>query len=84
MSEKSYGSSANLGIDETRDVGLERNLPALEGFRWLSAGWRDLWDRLRLPAWLMGLGLFLFRFAFIWILPRSDWDYICSRPCPVS
>ncbi len=76
MSEKSYWLlSETSGIDETRDVGLERNLPALEGFRWLSAGWRDLWTA---PASSLayGLGVFLLSLAFIWILTAFGLDYI--------
>jgi uncharacterized membrane protein len=74
--DKSYWLlSETSGIGETRDPRLDRGLPFLEGFRWLSAGWRDFWIR---PASSLayGLGVFLLSVAFVWTLVRFELDYI--------
>jgi uncharacterized membrane protein len=67
--------SETSGIGETRDPRLQRHLPLLEGFRWLSAGWRDFWTR---PASSLayGIGVFLLSVAFIWTLVEFGRDYI--------
>ncbi len=67
--------SKTSGIGETLDPALQRNLPLLEGLRWLSAGWRDFWTR---PASSIayGVGVFLLSVAFIWTLAQFGRDYI--------
>lgn len=74
--DKSYWLlSETSDIRETRDPRLNRGLPLLEGLRWLSAGWRDLWTR---PASSLayGLGVFLLSVAFTWTLVAFGRDYI--------
>lgn len=74
--DKSYWLlSETSGIGETRDPRLQRGLPVFEGFRWLSAGWRDFWTR---PASSMayGIGVFLLSVAFVWMLVAFGLDYI--------
>lgn len=75
-SDKSYWLlSETSGIGEMRDPRLDRGLPLMEGLRWLSAGWRDVWTR---PASSLayGLGVFLLSVAFIWTLVGFGRDYI--------
>ncbi|MBE1206098.1 DUF2189 domain-containing protein [Aminobacter carboxidus] len=75
-SDKSYWLlSETSDIRETRDPRLNRGLPLLEGLRWLSVGWRDLWRR---PASSIayGLGVFVLSVAFIWTLVAFGRDYI--------
>lgn len=74
--DKSYWLlSETSGIGETRDPRLARGLPVFEGFRWLSAGWRDFWTG---PAssLMYGLGVFLLSVAFVWTLVAFGRDYI--------
>lgn len=74
--EKSYWLlSETSGIGETRDPELQRHLPLFVGFRWLAAGWRDLWTR---PASSLayGLGVFLMSVAFVWTIVGFGRDYI--------
>ncbi len=74
--DKSYWLlSETSGIGETRDPRLDRGLPLFEGFRWLSAGLRDLWTR---PASSLayGLGVFLLSVVFVWTLVRFELDYV--------
>jgi uncharacterized membrane protein len=74
--DKSYWLlSETSGIGETRDPRLQRNLPLLEGFRWLGAGWRDFWtDPVSSGAY--GLGMFLLSVAFVWTLVVFGRDYV--------
>jgi uncharacterized membrane protein len=75
-SDESYWLlSETSGIGETRDPRLDRGLPIFEGFRWLSAGWRDFWIR---PASSLayGLGVFLLSVIFVWTLVAFGYDYI--------
>jgi uncharacterized membrane protein len=74
--DKSYWLlSETSGIGETRDPRLDRGLPLLEGLRWLSAGWRDLWTG---PASSLayGVGVFLLSVVFVWTLVAFGSDYI--------
>jgi uncharacterized membrane protein len=74
--DKSYWLlSETSGIGETRDPRLDRGLPLFEGFRWLSAGWRDFWTR---PASSLtyGVGVFVLSVTFVWTLVRFGLDYI--------
>lgn len=74
--DKSYWLlSGTSDIRDTRDPRLDRGLPLLEGLRWLSAGWRDLWTR---PASSLayGLGVFVLSWAFAWTLVAFGRDYI--------
>ncbi|MBL0935440.1 MAG: DUF2189 domain-containing protein [Rhizobiaceae bacterium] len=74
--DRSYGLlSETSGIGETRDPRLQRNLPVFEGFRWLRAGWRDLWTS-PMPSLAYGVGVFLLSVAFIWTLVAFGRDYI--------
>jgi uncharacterized membrane protein len=67
--------SETSGIGETRDPRLDRQLPLLEAFRWLGAGWRDFWIG---PASSLayGIGVFLLSAAFVWTLVAFGSDYI--------
>ncbi|RWO51809.1 DUF2189 domain-containing protein [Mesorhizobium sp.] len=67
--------SETSGIGETRDTKLQRNLPVLEGLRWLAAGWRDFWTH---PASSLayGVGVFVLSVAFVWTLVEFGRDYI--------
>jgi len=74
--DKSYWLlSETSGIGETRDPKLQRNLPVLEGFRWLAAGWRDFWTRPS-SSLAYGIGIFLLSIAFVWTLIQFGRDYI--------
>ena len=74
--DKSYWLlSETSGIGETRDPRLDRRLPLLEGFRWLSAGWRDFWMRPG-SSLAYGIGVFLLSVAFVWTLTAIGRDYI--------
>ena len=74
--EKSYWLlSETSGIGETRDPGLQRHLPLLEGLRWLSAGWRDFWTRPS-SSIAYGVGVFVLSVAFVWTLVGFGRDYI--------
>ncbi len=74
--DKSYWLlSETSGIGETRDPRLDRRLPLLEGFRWLSAGWRDFWTRPG-SSLAYGIGVFLLSVAFAWTLTATGRDYI--------
>lgn len=74
--DKSYWLlSETSGIGETRDPALQRNLPMLEGFRWLSLGWRDFW-RGPSSSIAYGIGLFVLSVAFVWTLFEFGRDYI--------
>lgn len=74
--QRSYGLlSETSGIGETRDPKLQRNLPLLEGLRWLAAGWRDF--RLGVSSSLAyGIGVFMLSAAFVWTLVAFGRDYI--------
>lgn len=75
-SDKGYWLlSETSGIGETRDPRLQRDLPLLEGFRWLAAGWQDFWTH---PASSIayGVGVFLLSVAFVWTLVEFGRDYI--------
>ena len=52
-----------------------RNLPATAAFRWLVAGWRDLW-RAPAPSLVYGLIVFAISLAIVWGLFRLQLDYI--------
>ena len=52
-----------------------RNLPASTAFRWLAAGWRDLWHR-PLPSLAYGLAVLLVSVVVIWGLFQLQLDYI--------
>jgi uncharacterized membrane protein len=52
-----------------------RNLPASAAFRWLAAGWRDLWHR-PLPSLAYGLAVLLVSVVVIWGLFQLQLDYI--------
>jgi uncharacterized membrane protein len=67
--------SETSGIGETRDPRLQRHLPLLEGFRWLSAGWRDFWTQPG-SSLAYGIGIFLLSVAFVWTLVSFGRDYI--------
>ncbi|GAA4135173.1 DUF2189 domain-containing protein [Aminobacter aganoensis] len=74
--DKSYWLlNETSGIGETRDPRLQRNLPLMVGFRWLLAGWKDLWHR---PAASLayGLGVTLVSWLLVWILFAFASDYI--------
>lgn len=60
---------------ETRDPRLDRGLPFWVGFRWLRAGWRDLWTS---PASSLAYGVLVFALsaAFIGVLGLTGHDYI--------
>ena len=74
--DKSYWLlSETSGIGETRDPALQRNLPALEGLRWLALGWRDFW-RGPSTSIAYGVGVFLLSAAFVWTLFEFGRDYI--------
>ena len=74
--DKSYWLlSETSGIGETRDPALQRNLPALSGFRWLGLGWHDFW-RGPSPSIAYGVGVFLRSVAFVWTLFEFGRDYI--------
>lgn len=74
--DKSYWLlSETSGIGETRDPRLQRNLPLLVGFRWLAAGWLDLWQR-PLSSLAYGLGMFLISWVLVWLLAAFGSDYI--------
>jgi uncharacterized membrane protein len=75
-SDESYWLlSETSGIGETRDPSLQRHLPALEGLRWLAAGWRDF-STNPLPSIAYGVGVFMLSGAFIWTLVGFGRDYI--------
>src|SRR5690606_4919357 len=63
------------GIGETRDPSLQRNLPLLEGLRWLKAGWRDFWTRPG-SSIAYGIGVFVLSVLFVWTLAAFGRDYI--------
>lgn len=67
--------SETSGIGETRDPALQRNLPILEGLRWLAAGWRDLWTNPG-SSLAYGLGVFILSVLFVWTLVEFGRDYI--------
>ena len=72
----SYGLlSETSGIGETRDPRLDRKLPLFEGFRWLSAAWRDF---LISPSSSLAYGfvIFLLSSAFLWTLVAFGRDYV--------
>lgn len=74
--DKSYWLlSETSGIGETRDPALQRNLPILEGFRWLSLGWRDFWSGSS-SSIAYGIGVFALSVAFVWTLFEFGRDYI--------
>jgi uncharacterized membrane protein len=74
--ERPYGLlSETSGIGETRDPRLQRNLPLLEGFRWLEAGWRDFWIQPG-PSLAYGIIVFVLSIAFVWTLVAFGRDYI--------
>lgn len=52
-----------------------RNLPASAAFRWLAAGWRDLWHT-PLPSLAYGFAVLLVSIAVIWGLFQLQLDYI--------
>jgi uncharacterized membrane protein len=67
--------SETSSIWETRDARLDRHLPLTIGFRWLSAGWRDLWTK---PVASLAYGVLVFALsaAFVLLLAWSGHDYI--------
>lgn len=67
--------SETSGIEETRSARWQRHMLAGIGFRWLSAGWRDLTRR---PATSLayGVGIFLASVVFVWLLAYLGRDYI--------
>ncbi len=74
--DKSYWLlSETSGIGETRDPALQRNLPPLEGLRWLALGWRDFW-RGPSTSIAYGIGVFVLSVAFVWTLFEFGRDYI--------
>jgi uncharacterized membrane protein len=74
--KKSYWLlSETSSIWDTRDAHLNRRLPLLEGLRWLSLGWRDLWIGPG-ASLAYGLGVFLLSVVLVWMLVRFGWDYI--------
>lgn len=74
--DKSYWLlSETSGIGETRDPRLQHDLPLLSGFRWLAAGWRDLWHQ-PVSSLAYGLGMFLVSWILIWLLAAFGGDYI--------
>jgi len=52
-----------------------RNLPATTAFRWLTAGWRDLWTNPG-PSLAYGLAIFVASIVIIWGLFRFELDYV--------
>ncbi len=67
--------SETSGIAETRDPTLQRNLPLLEGRRWLAAGWRDFWNSA-LSSLAYGMGVFILSVLYVWTLVGFGRDYI--------
>lgn len=63
------------GIGETQDPALQRNLPLLEGRRWLAAGWRDFWNGAS-SSLAYGVGVFVLSVLFVWTLVGFGRDYI--------
>jgi uncharacterized membrane protein len=74
--DKSYWLlSETSSIWETRDAGLNRGLSMFSGFRWLAAGWRDLWTGPG-SSLAYGLGVFLLSVGFLAALISFGLDYI--------
>lgn len=73
---KPYGLISEVsGIEETRNLELQRHLPVGAAFGWLSAGWRDLMIRPGLSL-VYGLAVFVVSVVFIWMMFALGWDYI--------
>ena len=78
MAENSenYGLlSETSGVERTRDVRMQRNLPLDVGFKWLAMGWRD---RMRQPllSLLYGLSIAILSALFVGLLITFEYDYI--------
>jgi uncharacterized membrane protein len=58
-----------------RSVNHNRNLPAMAPLAWLSAGWRDLWDRPGLSL-AYGLGIALISYGLLYAMYAFDWMQI--------
>lgn len=71
-----YGLLSELsGVEETRNIGRQRNLPLQAPFSWLAKGWNDLMYR----PWLsIGYGVAIYAAAMLslFVLFRLGWDYI--------
>ncbi|MEJ1160420.1 DUF2189 domain-containing protein [Prosthecomicrobium sp. N25] len=67
--------SETSGIGETRDPRLQRDLPVLEGLRWLAAGWQDF-KAGPMPSLAYGGAVFVLSVAFVWTLVAFGRDYI--------
>ena len=78
MAENSenYGLlSETSGVERTRDVRMQRNLPLDVGFKWLAMGWRDLM-RQPLLSLLYGLSIAILSALFVGLLITFEYDYI--------
>jgi uncharacterized membrane protein len=74
--ERPYGLLTQLsGIEETRNPARQRNLPLGAPFKWLGAGWRDLWTQPG-PSLAYGLAVCLVSIVFVWLLFEFGQDYI--------
>lgn len=62
----------NSGLADHRDA---RRIPMTAAFRWLAAGWSDLW-RTPLPSLAYGLMVFIVSVLMVWGLFRFQLDYI--------
>ena len=82
--DKSYWLlSETSGIGETRDPRLERQLPLLEGFRWLrQAG--GISGRVRFPVWPTGSACFFCRLLSCGRSSRSGATTSCFPRLPGS
>lgn len=67
--------SETSGVGETHDPRLMKRLPAGIGFRWLGAGWRDLWQNPG-PSLAYGFGIFALSLAFVGVLFFLGRDYV--------
>lgn len=74
--DQPYGLlSETSGIEVTRSERWQRRLPAGIGFRWLGAGWRDLWRRPG-QSLAYGLAMFLASVVLVRVLALLGYDYI--------
>lgn len=73
---QSYGLlSETSGIEETRNVDLQRGLPPSTALGWLRDGWRDLVTDPG-PSLAYGVGVFALSVAMIGMLLLYGYDYI--------